>query len=300
MHGLIDLKTESHESLMALFSWVNEFKKILETGGHFPVSAKTDPALLLFFEPSTRTRFSFEMACLRLGVKTLLLNGSVGSSLEKGETIEDTLLNLAQLRPSLAVIRCGSNFNMREASKEMAFPILNAGWGAEGHPSQALLDVFSIFEVLGDTKGLKLCLVGDIRHSRVASSHLELAPHMGIELGFCGPKEFLPAGLKGRYFESFEEALRWSDVVMMLRIQFERHLNPDVNTENYHGLYGLNEQRLIQHPNVKLFLHPGPVNHGLEIDGPILKHAKSLVHKQVQNGAFVRQVLVARALDLIR
>ncbi|MGE5087413.1 MAG: aspartate carbamoyltransferase catalytic subunit, partial [Bacillota bacterium] len=164
--SLIDLKCLDKEKINILFSYADQLA--LNPSSFSKGFGKT--GALLFFEASTRTRMSFETACARLGVYPILLNGKAGTSLEKGEALEDTILNVAAMRPSFLIVRSGDDLDLAAIAQKVSCPILNAGWGKKGHPTQALLDAYTIYKHLGSCQGQKLLIVGDVRHSRVAQS----------------------------------------------------------------------------------------------------------------------------------
>lgn len=246
---------------------------------------------LLFFEASTRTRMSFETACARLGIHALRLDGKAGTSLEKGETLEDTVLNVDAMKPSFLVIRCGDDLDLAVLSKKVQSPILNAGWGKKGHPTQALLDAYTIRKHLKTCEGQKVLIVGDVRHSRVASSHFELAKKLGYEVALCGPKEFLPENTDVKVFTNLSEGLKWATVAMALRVQLERH-DGSYSLQNYRANFGFTKENLKSLSSQALIMHPGPINQGTELDSDVLSDSRCKVLDQVTNGVFIRQALI--------
>ncbi len=261
---------------------------------------------LLFFEPSTRTRFSFEMACARLGVHPLVMDNLAGSSLEKGESIEDTVLNLEAMGPLFFVIRCSEQTNLKAIAEMTSTPIINAGWGSQGHPTQALLDITTLFEKWTAIYQKKILFVGDVLHSRVFSSHLELAQIMGYNLAVCAPTEFqLTSETKYAQvlrFDKIEEALEWADGVITLRVQKERHkdglhLIKGLDSEQYRLQYGLNSERAKRLKNQGVILHPGPINYGVEIEKNVLLDSRSVILQLVENGVFIREVILQKAIS---
>ncbi len=254
-------------------------------------SRQGQTAALLFFEPSTRTRMSFETACARLGIYPLLIDGVNGTSLEKGETIEDTILNISAMKPSVFIIRAGDNLDFDYIKSQLQQPVINAGWGKRGHPTQALLDIYTISQQKRDLQNLKLLIVGDVRHSRVAASHFELAQIMGYEIALCGPKDFLPEQSEYRHFQNLSEGLLWANAIMCLRVQLERH-EVKYSLETYRHEFGLNRDRLKSLTQDHLLLHPGPINQGVEMDYEAIHCSHSLIFKQVENGVYVRQALI--------
>lgn len=265
-------------------------------GSSIPFEGFGKTGALLFFEASTRTRMSFETACARLGVYPLRLDGKSGSSLEKGETLEDTILNVNAMRPSFLVIRSGDELDFNDIAKKISTPILNAGWGKRGHPSQALLDAYTIRKHLGTCEGQKLLIVGDVRHSRVAASHFELAEKLGYEVALCGPKEFLPENSKAKIFSSLKEGLQWSTAAMALRVQLERH-EAKYALADYRRDYGFTKENLKSLSAKALIMHPGPINQGTELDSDVLQDPRCQVLNQVENGVYIRQALIHLTLS---
>ncbi|HRO66283.1 MAG TPA: aspartate carbamoyltransferase catalytic subunit [Pseudobdellovibrionaceae bacterium] len=290
--SLIDLKSLTAEALSRIFS----LSKNLSLKNTSENSGKGRTAGLVFFEPSTRTRLSFEFACAREGVAPVTLSGEAGSSLEKGETPEDTVLNVAAMKPDVLIIRCGDGLDLEQLSRNLPMPILNAGWGKRGHPTQALLDAYAMMERWGTLEGRKLLIVGDVRHSRVAASHFELSRILGYEVAIAGPEGFLPKDPVVPIFENLEEGLRWADAVMSLRVQTERHQNPS-DLASFLKTWGLDHRKLKALKSDGLIMHPGPVNWGVEMSIDVPSDPRTIILNQVTGGVFVRQALVRWALE---
>lgn len=244
----------------------------------------------IFFEPSTRTRMSFEMATMRLGAKSLLFNGKVGTSLEKDETYLDTLLNIVAMRPNIMVIRCGEEVDLKSLTKQIHIPIINAGWGTQGHPSQALLDMATLRSKDKHLAHEKILFVGDIKHSRVVSSHLELGSILKYEVAFCGPEAYMPTNSKVPVFRSLKDGMAWATTVIFLRFQKERHQqgNEPMKTDSFQ----LNKETLKYLKNDSLFLHPGPVNWGVEMTEDVLRDPRCMILEQVNQGVYIRMALI--------
>lgn len=295
--SLIKLDNHSPSQIEKLFSnslnLKQNFNKHQLSSGVYHSGYK-GTAALLFFEPSTRTRFSFEAACSRAGYHPLILDGGVGTSLEKGETVEDTIYNIRAMRPLFFIIRCNDQVNLEEIDKSIAEPVLNAGWGRQGHPTQALLDTLTMFEQWKAVKGKNILFVGDIKHSRVVSSHLELAKTLGYKIGFSAPAELLPQmQLQNEVFAKLEDGLAWADAVIALRVQKERHDSENMFLlDDYREAYGLNLKRLKTLKPDGLIMHPGPINYGIELETEILSDPRSCILKQVENGVFLREALI--------
>ena len=295
--SVIDLKSANSNEIYSLFETAFKLKKDFQSH-----SIKAQPvkglAALLFFEPSTRTRFSFESGCVRAGVHPLILSGAAGTSLEKDETLEDTILNIEAMKPLFFVIRAPDSLNMREILQEMNTPIINAGWGVQGHPTQALLDGATLFEKFGALENKKVLFVGDVKHSRVVSSHLELARVLKYKIAYACPQNFLPQKKSEDVtcFENLDEGLKWADAVVALRVQKERHQGTTFSVDDYRKNYGLNTHSLEVFKKDGLLLHPGPINYGVELEKEVLKDSRSVILKLVENGTFVREALIHQIL----
>jgi len=289
--SMIDLKSFSSAQIEEIFA----LAKYLKNSPQADILRAGKTVALMFFEPSTRTRLSFETAAHRFGLNPIIFEAGGKTSLEKGETLEDSILNVAAMGPSALVIRCGDDVDLWQLAKKIQMPIINAGWGVKGHPTQALLDLFTLQQKWQNLRGKKLVIVGDVRHSRVAASHVELAKLCGVELAFCGPKEFMPIAASGsvKIFSELSAALSWADAVMTLRVQFERHAGDiKLSKEDYRSQFGLTAMALKNLQASGFILHPGPINHGLEMDTEVLSDPRSLVLEQVSSGVFVREALL--------
>ncbi|MCB9026166.1 MAG: aspartate carbamoyltransferase catalytic subunit [Bdellovibrionaceae bacterium] len=256
--------------------------------------------ILAFFEPSTRTLLSFQMASQRLQLRTVTFPSISESSLIKGETLVDTIMNLEAMEPNLFIFRTGDSQDLLDCIKSVKVPVLNAGSGSEGHPTQALLDAFTIQERLGSVAGQKILFVGDVIHSRVASSNLELFKLMGAEMAICGPNEMLPKENKWQgipTFKDLEKGLEWANVCMGLRVQLERHEDKNaLSKEEYSKNYCINLQKLKKFTPIGLIMHPGPFIRGLDFDPEVLSDKRCVVHEQVTHGVYIRAALIAKML----
>lgn len=264
---------------------------------------------LLFYESSTRTRTSFELAAKSLGADTALIS-NLSSSIEKGESLKDTGLTLRALGAEAIILRHNSSGAPWLLEQCTQLPILNAGDGMHEHPTQALLDLRTILMDLrpgattvgADTlTGVTVTITGDILHSRVARSNMLLLPKLGARVVLCGPKELLPdlaadAGPGITIERNFETALRQSQVVMMLRIQAERLAGMQLDLEEYKANYQLTGDRLHNLAPASIVLHPGPIIRGLELTGGVADGAQSRILAQVRNGVAIRMAIVERAL----
>jgi aspartate carbamoyltransferase catalytic subunit len=264
---------------------------------------------LLFYESSTRTRTSFELAAKALGADTTLVS-SLSSSIEKGESLKDTGLTLRALGAEAIILRHNSSGAAWLLEESTRLPVVNAGDGMHEHPTQALLDLRTILAHLrpgitevGDETlaGVTVTIVGDILHSRVARSNMLLLPRLGARVLFCGPKELLPeqaakAGPGIAIERDFDAALRQSQVVMMLRIQAERLAGLQLDLDEYKASYQLTGQRLAAHAPAAVVLHPGPIIRGMEITAGVADGPQSTILEQVTNGIAIRMAVMERAL----
>lgn len=247
----------------------------------------------LFFEPSTRTHFSFSSAELQLGCKVENFTAE-GSSVEKGESLYDTVKTFESIGFDAVVIRHKQE-EYFEKLKNINIPILNAGDGSGNHPTQCLLDMLTIYQEFGKFEGIKLAIIGDIAHSRVAVSNKEAMEILGGECIFSGPREWRKEGYP--YME-IDEAVEEADVVMMLRIQKERHKESmSMKDDEYLKKYGLTQNRANKMKEHAIIMHPAPVNRNVEIDTSLVESPKSRIFKQMANGVLVRKAVIKRAFD---
>ncbi len=250
----------------------------------------------LFFEPSTRTRSSFEIAERRLSADSLSF-AAAGSSLSKGESLVDTALNLEAMAPDLIVIRHQHPGAPHLLARRLRSGVINAGDGAHEHPTQALLDAFTIRRHKGRIAGLTVAIVGDIEHSRVVRSNVALLTRLGAEVRLAGPRTMMPVAaaeaLGARVLYSLEEAIAGADVIMMLRIQLERHGRPLFpSTQEYFNLFGLTRARMATAKDDAIIMHPGPMNRGVEIASEVADGPYSVILEQVGNGVAVRMAVL--------
>jgi len=249
----------------------------------------------LFFEASTRTRTSFEIAAKRLSADTINFSTST-SSVSKGETLIDTAKNIEAMQPDMVVIRHAACGAPKLLAERIGLPIINAGDGTHEHPTQALLDLFTVREKKGTIQGLTLAIIGDITHSRVARSDIHGFAKMGARIRVSGPPTLIPPGIEELGVERclrIEDALAGTDVVMMLRIQLERQHNPPFPTlREYSRLYGLNSERAARLKPDAIIMHPGPINRGIEISPEVAYGSSSVILNQVENGVAVRMAVL--------
>jgi aspartate carbamoyltransferase catalytic subunit len=256
--------------------------------------------VLLFYEPSTRTRSSFEIAAKSLGAMTTLVQSS-GSSIEKGESLLDTGYTLRAVGADVIVIRHPLAGAPHLMAQHLDIPVINAGDGMHEHPSQALLDAYTILKHKKTLKGLRVSIVGDIFHSRVARSACHLLTKFGAHLTLCGPPEFVPdvaatLAPELRVTRVIEDALRGADVLMLLRVQKERLAGMKVRFEDYVARYQMTMHRLKMAKRDAIVMHPGPIVRGLELTGEVADCPQSVIADEVRNGVPTRMAILARAL----
>ncbi len=249
----------------------------------------------LFYEPSTRTRVSFEFAEKRLSADTVNISGA-GSSVEKGENLVDTARNLEAMRIDMVVMRHGSSGAAVFLAERIPSNVINAGDGQHEHPTQALLDILTIRDHLGHVEGRRVCIVGDILHSRVARSNIWGLLKLGAEVAVCGPPTLIPPGIDElgvHVFKRVEEAIEWAEVLNVLRLQLERMKAGYVpSLREYNRFFGISLARLERAPREILILHPGPMNRGVEIDSHVADGPHSVILEQVTNGVAVRMAVL--------
>jgi len=255
---------------------------------------------LLFYEPSTRTRVSFEFAAKLLGTHTSLISSSA-SSIEKGESLVDTGKTLQALGADCIVIRHPSSGAPHVLARNLRIPIISAGDGMHEHPSQGLLDAYTILRHRKSLKGLKVTMVGDIQHSRVVRSNVHLLSKFGAQTVLCGPPELLPESAETlapnvKIVRHMEEAVRKADVVMMLRVQKERLHGLKLDVNKYVAQYQLTAERLKLAKADALLMHPGPMIRGMEIQSELADGPQSVIEEQVHNGVYVRMAILATCM----
>ncbi|AKG35668.1 aspartate carbamoyltransferase catalytic subunit [Paenibacillus durus] len=250
----------------------------------------------MFFENSTRTRFSFEMAEKRLGAQVLNFTAAA-SSVEKGESIYDTVRTLESMGIDAGVVRLKPTGVLAQLSEKVSIPLINAGDGNNEHPTQALLDMYTMIKTFGEIKGLTVSIIGDIMHSRVARSNLWGLTKMGAKVQFCAPDNMkAPELMEHAPYVTIDEALK-ADVVMMLRVQLERHATGMLQSaEEYRRQFGLTEERASRLSPNTVIMHPAPVNRNVEIDDAVVESTKSLIFPQMSNGVPVRMAVIERAI----
>ncbi|CAM3573406.1 aspartate carbamoyltransferase catalytic subunit [Marinicrinis lubricantis] len=251
----------------------------------------------MFFENSTRTRFSFELAEKRLGAEVLNFSAAV-SSVEKGESIYDTVKTLESMGIDAGVIRIKPVGVLQEVAKKITVPLINAGDGNNEHPTQALLDLYTMRKQFGEIRGLTVSIIGDVQHSRVARSNLWALQKLGAHVQFCAPDVMKAPDLDAYApYVTIEEAVQ-ADVVMMLRVQLERHeIGIMKSADEYRKAYGLTVQRAAAMKPHAIIMHPAPVNRNVEIDDELVEHEKSKIFTQISHGVPIRMAVIERALS---
>ncbi|HUG01559.1 MAG TPA: aspartate carbamoyltransferase catalytic subunit [Longimicrobiales bacterium] len=292
---LIGLEHLAREQIQAILDTAEVFKEISERPIKKVPVLRGKTIVNLFFEPSTRTRISFEFAEKRLSADTVNV-ASTGSSVSKGETLVDTARNLEAMRIDMVVIRHSASGAARFLADRIPSNVINAGDGRHEHPTQGLLDLLTIRDHRGAIEGLRVCIVGDVLHSRVARSNIWGLLKLGAEVAVCGPATLMPAAVETlgvRFFRRIEEALEWADVLNVMRLQLERmHAGYVPSLREYNRFFGVSNERLEAAPRDILVLHPGPMNRGVEIDSDVADGPHSVILDQVTNGVAVRMAVL--------
>jgi len=292
---LVGLERLSAAQLVSILDTAEPFKEISERRIKKVPVLRGKTIVNLFFEASTRTRISFEFAEKRLSADTVNIS-AVGSSVAKGETLVDTARNLEAMRIDMVVIRHGSSGAAQFLADRIPSNVINAGDGRHEHPTQGLLDLLTIRDRLGRIEGLRVCIVGDILHSRVARSNIHGLLALGAEVAVCGPPTLMPAAvaeLGVRVFTRVEDAIAWADVLNVLRLQLERMEAGYVpSLREYNRVWGVSNTRLRAAGRDLLILHPGPMNRGVEIDSDVADGPHSVILNQVTNGVAVRMAVL--------
>jgi aspartate carbamoyltransferase catalytic subunit len=294
---LLDIESLTGEEIATVLETARAFKAVGERAIKKVPALRGKTVINLFVEPSTRTRTSFELSEQRLSADIINFNADA-SSLKKGETLKDTARNLEAMNVDFIVLRHSASGAPHFLSRVLDAHIINAGDGAHEHPTQALLDTFTIHEKKGRIAGLNVTILGDILYSRVARSDIWALTKLGANVTLCGPSTLVPRtfermGLGCRVTHDMEEAIRDADVINLLRIQHERQrktMFPSIN--EYTHLFGLDKARLARTKPDVLIMHPGPINRGVEIDSDIADGERSVVLEQVTNGLAVRMAVL--------
>jgi len=293
---LLGIKDLTKEDIQLILSTAINFKEVLQRPVKKVPSLRDVTIVNLFYENSTRTRISFELAEKRLSADTINFTVS-GSSAAKGETLLDTVNNILSMKVDMVVMRHYASGAPHFLAKHIPAAIVNAGDGINEHPTQALLDAYSMQEKFGNIEGLKVAIIGDILHSRVALSNIYLLQKMGAEVIVCGPPTLIPTyitealGVKVEY--NIKKALQWCDVANVLRIQLERQNQPLFSSlREYNLAFGINKKLLDSLHKEIVIMHPGPINRGVELDSDVADGPYSIILNQVENGVAVRMAVL--------
>jgi aspartate carbamoyltransferase catalytic subunit len=292
---LLGLENLSREQITAILDTAENFKEISERPIKKVPVLRGKTIVNAFFENSTRTRISFEFAEKRLAADTVNISTS-GSSVAKGETLVDTARNLEAMRIDMVVIRHGASGSAQFLGERIASNVINAGDGKHEHPTQGLLDLLTIRDHRGPLDGLKVCICGDVLHSRVARSNIHGLRRLGAQVAVCGPATLMPPcvdELGVTVFRRIEEAIEWADVLNVLRLQLERMKSGFIpSLREYNRVFGVTRERVEAAPRDLLILHPGPMNRGVEIDSDVADGPHSVILQQVTNGVAVRMAVL--------
>ncbi|MFO0415635.1 MAG: aspartate carbamoyltransferase catalytic subunit [Bacteroidota bacterium] len=293
---LLGIKDLTSQDIQLILDTAAQFKEVLQRPIKKVPSLRDVTIVNLFYENSTRTRISFELAEKRLSADTINFTAS-GSSAAKGETLLDTVNNILSMKVDMVVMRHSASGAPHFLAKHIPAAIVNAGDGINEHPTQALLDAFSIREKLGDLNGKKVAIIGDIMHSRVALSNIYLLKKMGAEVTVAGPPTLIPKYLQQTFgvnvSYNLQETLQWCDVANVLRIQLERQNQPLFSSlREYNLSFGINKKLLDSLKKEIVIMHPGPINRGVEIDSEVADSSQSIILQQVENGVAVRMAVL--------
>ena len=292
---LTGIKDLTLQDIELIFKTADSFKEVINRPIKKVPSLRDITIANIFFEDSTRTRLSFELAEKRLSADVVNFSAS-GSSVKKGETLVDTVNNILSMKVDLVVMRHPNPGAAHFLSKKVNARIVNAGDGTHEHPTQALLDAYSIREKLGDVAGKKIVIVGDILHSRVALSNIYCLQKLGAEVMVCGPTTLIPKyihQLGVKVSHNLIEALEWCDVANMLRIQLERQeIKYFPSLREYSMLFGLNKEILNSLSKEIVVMHPGPINRGVEMTSDVADSKQSIILQQVENGVAIRMAVI--------
>jgi aspartate carbamoyltransferase catalytic subunit len=292
---LLGLEELTAEQIQLILDTAEPFKEISERQIKKVPTLRGATIVNLFFEASTRTRVSFEFAEKRLSADTVNV-ATAGSSVQKGETLVDTARNLEAMRIDMVVIRHSASGAARFLAERIESNVINAGDGTHEHPTQGLLDMLTLRDQFGRLAGLKVCIVGDVLHSRVARSNIWGLAKMGAEVAVCGPRSLLPSAIDAfgvTVFDRVEEALEWADALNVLRLQLERMTAGYIpSLREYNRVFGVTRARLERAARDVVILHPGPMNRGVEIDSDVADGPCSVILDQVTNGVAVRMAVL--------
>ncbi len=293
---LLGIKDLVKEDISLILETATQFKEVLQRPIKKVPSLRDVTIVNLFYESSTRTRFSFELAEKRLSADVINFSAS-GSSVSKGETLLDTVNNILSMKVDMVVMRHSASGAPHFLAKHIPAAIINAGDGVNEHPTQGLLDAFSMLEKFGTLQGLKVAIIGDILHSRVAMSNIYLLNKMGAKVTVCGPPTLIPKyihqalGVEVNY--NLKETLEWCDIANVLRIQLERQNQVLFSSlREYNLTYGVKRSLLDDLHKEIIVMHPGPINRGVELDSDVADSKQSIILQQVENGVAIRMAVL--------
>jgi aspartate carbamoyltransferase catalytic subunit len=298
--GLLGIEPLDRAEIESILTRARDFQPLLDSSFKRLDVLRGKMIVNLFYEASTRTRTSFEIAAKRLGADTVSITAA-GSSVSKGESLVDTLNTLAAMRPNAIVMRHAASGAPHFLARYLPTPIINAGDGTHEHPTQALLDARTILDLKPSLEGLRIAIIGDIAHSRVARSNVYLLSKFGVDIVLCGPPTLLPPELARiapgvHLTNDIREAIQGADVIMMLRVQLERQHEAAFPASEYFQYYGLRLEHLSLAKPDAIVMHPGPINRGREIDSEVADSQRSVILNQVENGVAVRMAVLERIL----
>ena len=298
--GLLDIEALGRPEIESLLQRAKDFQPLQQMREKRLDLLDGRLVVNLFFEASTRTRISFEIAAKRLGADALSIS-SQGSSVSKGETLLDTVSTLSAMRPDVIVMRHAASGAPHFLARHLPIPIINAGDGQHEHPTQALLDARTILDNRPTLEGLRVAIIGDILHSRVARSNIHLLSRFGVDIVLCGPAPLVPQDLRDlapgvSITHDIRQALCNTDIIMMLRVQLERQNETSFPAGEYSRFYGLRADNLALAKPDAIVMHPGPMNRGREISTEVADSSRSVILSQVENGIAVRMAVLERVL----
>ena len=298
--GLLGIEELDRGAIEAILSRAKDFQPLQSQSLKKLDTLRGKMIVNLFYEASTRTRTSFEIAAKRMGADAVSISAS-GSSVSKGESLVDTLNTLAAMRPDAIVMRHAASGAPHFLARHLPTPIINAGDGMHEHPTQALLDARTILDRRAQLEGLRVAIIGDIAHSRVARSNVHLLAKFGAEIVLCGPASLLPRELEDlapgvRRTTDIREAIKDADVIMMLRVQLERQHEAAFPANEYFQFYGLRLEHLDLAKPDAIVMHPGPINRGRELSSEVADFQRSVILNQVENGIAVRMAVLERVI----
>lgn len=296
--GLLDIESLDRSEIQAILDRARYFQPLPNETYRRLDTLRGKTIVNLFFEASTRTRVSFEIAARRLGADTISI-AAQQSSVSKGESLVDTLNTLVAMRPNAVVMRHSASGAPHFLARHLEIPIVNAGDGTHEHPTQGLLDALTILDRRKSLENLRVAIIGDIAHSRVARSDIHLLSKFGAEIVLCGPPSLVPQELAQlapgvRIAYDMREAIRDVDVIMMLRVQLERQHEAPMAAGEYFRFFGLQLEHLALARPEAIVMHPGPINRGRELSSDVADSQKSAILNQVENGVAVRMAVLER------